>query len=200
MPNVCFVPTASGDSDAEIDAFYKAFGGDRANPSHLQLFRRGRRDLARQLAEADVIYVGGGNPANLLALWRLHGVDEMVADCYHAGTMVVGVSAGASCLFDGYLTDSLGPPLRCLDDGMGLVSGTFCPHYGSAKRRARYRQVVAEGFAAGYGVDSNAALHFVDGELAAVLSTEDGATAYRVSLATDGAKERRLPTRILEAE
>lgn len=198
-PSVCFIPTASGDSDDEIDRFYESFGGERAKASHLQLFRRGRRNISRQLEAADVIYVGGGNPANLLALWRLHDVDEMVAEAYHSGTMVIGVSAGASCLFEGYLTDSLGPPLRPMDDGLGLVAGTFCPHYGSSKRRAKYREVVAEGFAAGYGVEDGAALHFVDGNLADVLSAHDGAAAYRVCR-TERVEERTLPIRILEAE
>jgi peptidase E len=197
-PNICFLPTASGDSDAEIDAFYNAFG-ERSNTdvSHVQLFRRGRRDISKQIGAADILYVGGGNPANLLALWRLHGVDEMVCDAHRAGAMVVGVSAGAACLFDGYLTDSFGPPLRPLEDGLGLVEGTFCPHYGS-RRRARYHEAVAAGFAAGYGVDSGAALHFVDGELDAVLSIDDGATAYRVHK-TAQVEEETLLASFLEA-
>lgn len=197
-PSICFIPTASGDSDSEIDAFYEAFG-DRAQASHLQLFRRGRRDIARQLDEADVIYVGGGNPANLLALWRLHGVDEMVTNAHLAGTTIVGVSAGASCLFEGYLTDSFGPPLRRLNDGLGLVPGTFCPHYASSKRRTRFREAVAEGFGDGYGVDSNAALHFVDGKLVEVVSARSNAAAYRVTRSGSGTEERELPTRNLEA-
>lgn len=197
-PSICFVPTASGDSDSEIDAFYDAFV-DRAQTSHLQLFRRGRRDIARQLDEADIIFVGGGNPANLLALWRLHGVDEMVTNAHLAGTTIVGTSAGASCLFEGYLTDSFGPPLRRLTDGLGLVPGTFCPHYASSKRRAHFREAVAEGFGDGHGVDSNAALHFVDGELVEVVSARSGASAYRVTRTSSGAKELELPTRDLEA-
>jgi peptidase E len=198
-PSICFIPTASGDSDTEIDAFYAAFEG-LADCTHVQLFRRGRRDISRQIADADLVYVGGGNPANLLAIWRLHEVDEMVEAAHRGGAMIVGVSAGASCLFDGYLTDSFGPPLRRRTDGLGLVGGTFCPHYASPKRRTHYRAAVADGFGDGYGVDSNVALHFIDGELVDVVSARDGAEAYRVVQLNTTAHERALPIRVLEAD
>ena len=205
-PKVCFVPTASGDSAAEIDAFYAAFDPGRAQASHVDLFRRKRRDIALQVGAADVLYIGGGNAANLLALWRVHGVDELVTNAYRAGTVVVGMSAGASCLFDGSLTDSFGVPLTGLADGLGLVSGTFCAHYDRGKRRARYHDAIAEGFGGGLGVDDGAALHLIDGELAAVLTTRADAVAYRVRKAsgvgareTSGVTERALPARLLES-
>lgn len=196
-PNVCFLPTASGDSSAQIDAFYAAFGPERAQASHVDLFRRKRANIAAQVQAADVLYIGGGNTANLLAVWRLHGVDQLVTDAYRAGAVLVGMSAGASCLFDGSLTDSFGAPLVAFEDGLGLISGTFCAHYNRGKRRARYHDAVASSLGAGFGVDEGAALHFVDGELTGVLTTSDDATAYAVRKGA-GVEEVALPARKLE--
>ena len=77
---VCFVPTASADSATYIVRFYRAFAG-RCIPTDLTLWnttalpRQPQRtsDLADFIAEQDVIYVGGGDTANLLVLWRRHG-------------------------------------------------------------------------------------------------------------------------------
>src|SRR5437879_13534494 len=74
-PKICFVPTASGDSPVYITKFYEAFG-DRAAATHLGLFGRPRTDMASVLASQDIIYVGGGNTANMLAVWRVHGGDQ----------------------------------------------------------------------------------------------------------------------------
>lgn len=192
-PRVCLLPTASGDADDELDAFYAVFDADRAVASHIGLFRRKHENLAKRLQGVDALYIGGGNVANLLALWRLHGLDRLVGDAYRAGTVVVGLSAGASCLFEACLTDSFGT-LAPMADGLGLLSGSFCPHYDNPKRRPRYRELVRDGFAPGYGVDGGAALHFVDGALVEALSVRQDAVAYRVT----ADQEERLPTRELE--
>src|SRR5262245_48880954 len=84
-PRVCFVPTASGDSAVYIDRFRRAFPRRRARATHLALFNRDGRDLARVLLAQDVIYVGGGNTANLLAVWRLHGVDTAIRTAWRRG-------------------------------------------------------------------------------------------------------------------
>ena len=59
-PRVAFVPTASGDAESYTLRFYQAFAG-RAEPSHLELFRRTVADLRAFVLAQDVIYVGGGN-------------------------------------------------------------------------------------------------------------------------------------------
>lgn len=197
-PRVCFLPTASGDSDSQLDDFYAAFGPSRAQASHVALFRRRRQEIPTLFEDADLLYIGGGNTANLLAVWRVHGVDELVTRAYRSGTVVVGMSAGASCLFEESLTDSFGEPLVGLADGLGLVSGSFCAHYDRGKRRARYHEAVAHGLEGGFGVDEGAALHIVDGELAEVLTTREGATAHRVRK-THRVDEETLPGRLLEA-
>lgn len=129
-PKVCFLPTASGDAPAYIDRFLAAFR-DRPDcePSVLRLFDRNLDDdaLREFVLAQDVVYAGGGNTANLLAVWRVHGVDRLLCEAYDQGTLLCGISAGANCWAEGSHTDSFGP-LTFLPDGLGLVPGSVCPH------------------------------------------------------------------------
>ena len=186
---VCFIPTASADSATYIVRFYRAFSG-RCIPTDLTLFdsqslpRRPARtsDLARFVAEQDVIYVGGGSTANLLALWRVHGLDALLREAWFNGAVLSGVSAGMICWFRGGLTDSYGG-LERLDDGLGLIDATACPHYdGEQDRRPLYHQLIASGFQWGYAADDGAALHFHGSELIEAVSSRPSAGAYRVEL------------------
>jgi peptidase E len=168
----------------------------RCRAMHLPLFARHHSDLAAVLLDQDIIYVGGGNTVNMLAIWRAHGVDEILRRAYDQGIVLAGVSAGALCWFNGGITDSFGgyAPLR---DGLGILPGTFCPHYdGEARRRPLYQRFVAEGAGEGYAVDDFAAMHFVDGAPREVVSSWAGARAYRVAR-HEHVEELPLPTRFL---
>lgn len=96
-PRVCFVPTASGDTEGYVQKFYDAFPPGRAEASHLALFRRTVPDLRAFALAQDVIYVGGGNTVSLLAVWRAHGLDAALRDAWKAGVVLCGISAGALC-------------------------------------------------------------------------------------------------------
>ena len=179
-PRVCFVPTPAGDRDPVIAAFFEAFAARECEPSCLRLWGTPERP-AERLADQDVIYVSGGNTANALVLWRLHGVDRALRAAWERGAVLGGVSAGANCWFEACVTDSFGPDLGPLADGLGLLAGSFCPHYdGEERRRPVYTELVADGFPPGYAADDGAALHFVGTELREVVSSRDGARAYRV--------------------
>jgi peptidase E len=85
------------------------------------------------------------------------------------------------CWFEAGVTDSFGPQLEGMRDGLGLLPGSACPHYdGEERRRAVYRKLVEDGFPAGYAADDDAALHFVGTALAEVWTVREGATGYRV--------------------
>jgi peptidase E len=184
-PRICFVPTPSGDSDRGIAAFFEAFSRRDCEPSCLRLFGAPEQPV-EHLADQDVIYVSGGNTANALALWRLHGVDRALRDAWNRGAVLGGVSAGANCWFEACVTDSFGLDLGPLDDGLGFVPGSFCPHYdGEELRRPVYRKLVDSGFAAGYAADDGAALHFVVTELREVVASRPGARGYRVEAGSE---------------
>ena len=199
-PKVCFVPTASGDDGGYIQRFEDAFSG-RATTSVLSLFCRdpwGYTDPA-MLLDQDVIYVGGGSTVNLLELWRRHGVAELVERAAAQGTVLAGISAGMNCWYEASSTDSFGP-LAPLNDGLGLLRGSACPHYrGEPERRERYLGWVADGsLPPGYAVDDYAALVFRDGELSDGFAERAGGQAFRVERDTGGtAVEREIPLRLL---
>jgi dipeptidase E len=201
---VCFVPTASADAATYLVKFYRAFSG-RALTFDLTLFdpvsvpRRPAKsaDIADYLAEFDVIYVGGGNTANALALWRVHGVDRALLQAWRRGAVLCGVSAGMICWFEASCTDSFGG-VAALHDGLGFLSGSACPHYdGEAQRRPTYQQLIREGLPAGYACDDGAALHFEGTKLVAAVSSRPKAAAYRVSLGDGEVVEEPLPVRYL---
>ena len=134
-PRVCFLPTASGDSEAYIVNFYAAFAS-RAEASHLALFSRTVPDIEAALLKQHVIYVGGGNTANMIAIWRTHGVDRILRSAWDAGVVLAGLSAGSICWFEAGTTDSYGPDLSVFADGLGLLAGSHCPHYDGRRRRS----------------------------------------------------------------
>jgi dipeptidase E len=178
--------------------FYRAFAQRDCQPSDLALFRRTVIDLRPFLLEQDVIYVGGGNTANMLAIWRTHGLDPILHEAWELGIVLAGVSAGAICWFEASVTDSFGLNLAGIRDGLGLIPGSACPHYNSEERRRPvYRQLVGSGFPPGYAIDDQVGLHFVDRELVEVVSNAEGRSAYEVRLEGAAVRERPLTPRSL---
>ena len=198
-PRVCFLGTASGDTPSYIASFYEAYAR-RSEASHLSLFDRAVDDIPTFLGEQDVVYVGGGNTENMLAIWRVHGVDRALRRAWQAGTVMTGQSAGSLCWFETGTTDSFGKGLAALSGGLGFVPGSHAPHYDSeATRRPHYQRLVAEGvLPAGHAADDGAALVFHGGELAEVVASRPEARAYRVERGPDGAAiETVVATRYL---
>jgi len=194
---VCFLATASGDSDRMLVNFYTALG-PRCRATHLPLFRREHSDLTTYLLNHDVIYVGGGNTPNMLAVWRVHGVDKVLEQAYEAGILLCGLSAGALCWFQTGVTDSFGGPLAPLESALGFLPGSFCPHYdGDPRRRPTYQRLIGEGMLPGYAADVGAALNFVDGELVEVVTSRPEVGAYRLERREDAFHEERVPARYL---
>lgn len=198
-PRVCFLPTASGDADSYIVSFYDAFPASRYQASHLALFTRTVTDLRGFLLDQDLIYVGGGNTANMLAVWRLHGVEAILREAWEAGIVLCGLSAGSLCWFEGGTTDSFGPELAALNDGLGLLPGSHSPHYdGEAQRRPTYHRLVAEGvLPGGLAADNGVGLHFEGAELSKVVTTREGRRAYRVERDHGVAQETPLDAQLL---
>ncbi|HVD48748.1 MAG TPA: peptidase E [Gaiellaceae bacterium] len=180
-PRVLFVPTAAADA-AEPTLNIVSQLGDRAQVSHLPFFPWPPPDVRELVLDHDVIFVSGGNTANALAIWRVHGFDEILREAWEAGVVLTGWSAGMICWFDAGVTDSFGPQLEGMRDGLGFLPGSACPHYdGEAERRPVYTRLVREGFPPGLAADDCVALRFDGTELAEVVSAREGAGAYRVS-------------------
>ncbi len=199
-PRVCFLPTASGAVPISVLRFLSVFPSERFEVNYLDLFVRDGRDIRDFVLSHDLVFVGGGNTANLLAVWRTHGLDEILREAWMSGVVLAGGSAGANCWFEACTTDSFGP-LAPLPDGLGLLPGSFCPHYeDEPERRPLYHRLVAEGFPPGIACDDLAAVHYVGADLAEVVASSPTAGAYRVDRNDGVVREDPFPVRRLSAD
>lgn len=181
-PRICLLPTASGDAQDQIAAFRRAFGERGCVPTAISLFRLADDgiDVERTLLTQDVVYVGGGSMVNLLAIWRAHGLDRLLPECWRRGILICGQSAGAMCWFEQGVTCSSGTPGAA--QGLGVLGGSACVHYSSQpERRAFHLRAVADGvLESGIGLEDQAAALFEDERLANAFSARDGASVWRV--------------------
>jgi peptidase E len=200
-PRVCVLNTAMGDDPGTFLRMYSWLSGVSAQASHLQLFPMPNvADPGDLLLSQDVIFVGGGSVANMLAVWRVHGLDQVMRTAWRNGVVLAGVSAGALCWFEGGTTDSFGVELRPFTAGLALLTGSYCPHYSSEpRRRPLYEWLVADSsLSAGIACDDGTAAHFADDELAEIVAEQPGQHGYRVEQdGAGGAAETMLATRLL---
>ncbi len=187
-PRVLFLPTASGDPREDIARFGRVFGAWSCRPQILSLFRIEADDepLESLILSQDIIYVGGGSMRNLLALWRAHGVADLMLEANARGTVLAGLSAGAMCWMEGGVTTSVGVPEPV--DGLGLIPGSLSVHARQDPERGGvYREAVGSGrLPAGWTADDGCGLLFRDGQLEEVVVSRDDAEAIHVELTDDG--------------
>ncbi len=181
-PKILFMPTASGDPNAQIAGFQSTFGDRACRPAHLSLFRLEQEpvELRDHILEQDIIYVGGGSMRNLLAIWREHGLHCILREAWEAGVVLAGLSAGAMCWFQHGVTRSTGRPAPVA--GLGFLTGSLSVHYdGDPTRAPVFHDAVARGVLPdGYGADDGVGLLFQDTTLTRIVSSRPAARAYRV--------------------
>jgi dipeptidase E len=195
-PRALYIGTAMAEDPSSALMIYDRFGG-HAELSRLEFFPWPPEDLRATVLEQDLIFVGGGNTANMLAIWRVHGVDELLREAWDNGVVLSGSSAGGICWFEQGVTDSFGPQLDQMDC-LGFLEGSFCPHYDDEElRRPRHGDLLNDGLAPGYAADSGVGLHFVDGELREVVACEEGSKAYRVEVRDGDVVETPIDARVL---
>ena len=195
-PRVLFVPTASAEARDYVVRCYGAFSG-RAEVSHLDFFPWPPTELREFVLGHDLVYVGGGNTANMLAIWREHGMDEIAREAWQEGIVLCGVSAGMICWFEAGVTDSFGPQLESMEC-LGLIPGSACPHYdGEELRRPRFHELVAGGVPGGWAAEDGVALHFQGWEPPEALTAFGGKAAYRVELRDGEVVEERVEARVV---
>lgn len=205
-PRVCLVMTASGDDASYLARSYAAFAGLGCDVDHLALFTMPNRDPEEILARSDLVWVGGGSVANLLALWRLHGVDSAMRAAWERGAILAGVSAGSICWHVGGPTDSYGPDLRVVTDGLGLLPYGNGVHYDSEEqRRPLLQRVVGDGLLpTSYATDDHVGILYEGDEPVRVIADQDadpatGPAAYRIERVGGDVVETRLPVGLIPA-
>ncbi len=143
-PRLLYIGTASAEDPEQALRSYDRFAGV-ADVRRLEFFPWPPEDLRSTVLDQDLIFVGGGNTANMLAIWRVHGVDSLLAEARDAGIVLAGSSAGGICWFESGVTDSFGPQLEQMDC-LGFLSGSFCPHWDDEEqRRPRYHALLKNG-------------------------------------------------------
>lgn len=198
-PRILFLPTASGDPNAQINAFQARFAGHACVPEHLSLFhlREERRSLEDTVLAQDIIYAGGGSMRNLLAIWRAHGLDRLLIEAWRRGTVLAGLSAGAMCWFEGGITRAIGPPEPFA--GLGLLKGSLTVHAdGEPERLPVWLAAVRSGaLPGGWAVDDGVGLLFRGERLERVVSSRPGAGAQRVDAIAGELVRKRLEAELL---
>jgi len=199
LPRVVFLPTASGDTTAQINAFKARFGDRACMAEHLSLFRlrESRRPLEEVVLGAHIIYVGGGSMRNMLAIWHAHELDRLLVEAWRSGTVLAGLSAGAMCWFQGGITRSSGPPEPIA--GLGLLEGSLTVHAdGEPERLPVWLAAVRDGtLPGGWALDDGVGLLFRGTQLERVVSSRPGASAQRVDAIAGELVHHRLEPAML---
>lgn len=198
-PRILFLPTASGDTTAQINAFKARFAHRTCVHEHISLFRMREttRPLRDIVLEQDIVYVGGGSMRNLLAIWQAHGLDELLLEAWQCGIVLAGLSAGAMCWFQAGVTRSSGPPEVLA--GLGLLEGSLTVHAdGEPERLPVWLSAVRDGLLpGGWALDDGVGLLFRGKRLERAVSSRPGAGAQRVDAIAGELVRHRLEPELL---
>ena len=181
-PNICFIPTATGDNDSYKVNYYDVFTKFNCNPTHIDFFKR-TIDLSSHISKQDIIFVGGGNTKSMLAVWKDWGLDVLLRDAYEKGVVMSGVSAGAICWFEKGITDSWAYDLAIMEC-LGFVNGVCCPHYDEEPaRRPFVKKVLIDNLVDHcLSVEGNCALHIKNGNPYRAINFGKNKNSYNATL------------------
>lgn len=202
IPKLCYLGTAGGDAAEWTTSFYTACMGKDVSHSHVNLFPMPNvSDVRKHLLGQDMIWVDGGSVANLLAVWRVHGLDEILREAWENGVVLGGVSAGSICWHTGGTTDSFGVELRPVTNGLGFLPFSNGVHYDSEeRRRPLFQRLIADGILGeGYATDDGVAIHYTGHKLHKVIADTANKYAYHVMKTDGGVEETRLEAELLRS-
>ena len=181
-PNICFIPTATGDLDSYIVNFYTVFSKLKCHPTHISFFKR-TINLEEHILKQDAIFVGGGNTKSMLAVWKEWDLDKILKRAYEQGLVMSGVSAGAICWFENGLTDSWASELKMMKC-MNFIPGNCAPHYNEepTRRQATKKLLQNKSIDFMYAIEGGAALHFINEEPKSTIRFNKNKHAYKVTM------------------
>ncbi len=200
-PNICFIPTASGENEEYIASFYSVCSQLNVTPYVLSVWINSydqKETFEEIIFKMDAIIVGGGNTLNMLAIWKAQRIDVALKKAYNNGVVMGGGSAGSLCWFNGGTTDSR-PKELSIVEGMRFIDKSHCPHYNSEPfRRPLYHDNIRSGkLTDGYACDDRSAIHFVNGEVFKSLSLDADNHSYYVFEKNGIITEEKLPSILL---
>ena len=201
-PKICYLPTASGDSERNIIRWYELVHDLSVEPSIQRVWISSYNQqvsFEETLLSMDAIVVGGGNTLNMMAIWEVQGIDIVLKKALEKGIVLAGGSAGSLCWFDNGTTDSR-PIALSVVEGLGFLPFSHSPHYHSEEyRRPLYHKNIENGiFKSGYAMDDYSGIIFKNGEPFKVVSLAEEYNSYFVSMEDGKVVEKKLESVIIK--
>jgi aminopeptidase N len=192
-PNICFIPTATGDDESYKVSYYATLTKLNCTPTHIDFFKR-TTDLEKLIKDQDIIFVGGGNTKSMLAVWREWGLDKILKKAYQNGTIMCGVSAGAICWFEKGVTDSWADKLNIMNC-LGFMKGGCCPHYDEEpeRRPSLSKFIENKDLQNCYAIEGGCALHIKNEEVYSAISFRGKKNTFYVDYQSGKTVEKKLP-------
>ncbi|TLF40222.1 Type 1 glutamine amidotransferase-like domain-containing protein [Maribacter aurantiacus] len=200
-PNLCFIPTASGEDPEYIKSFHEVCSQIDVVPHVMSVWINSydqKESFEEIIQRMDAIVVGGGNTLNMLAIWKAQGIDIALKKAYDTGVVMGGGSAGSLCWFNAGTTDSR-PKELSIVNGMSFIDKSHCPHYNSeTSRRPLYHNNIRSGkLNDGYACDDRSAIHFINEEVYTSVSLDERNHSYYVYSKNGSIKEERLESKVI---
>ena len=200
-PKICFLPTATGDSQYYINYWYQLCSELEVVPKVMEVWINSstqQESFEEILLQMDAIIVGGGNTLNMLAIWKAQGIDLALKKAYEKGLVLAGGSAGSLCWFNGGTTDSR-PKELTIVEGLGFLNYSHCPHYHSeATRKPLYhKNILEQKLSNGYACDDNSGILFINGKASKSVSTDTESFSYFVQEKNGEIVEEKLDNEII---
>ncbi|MBQ4820357.1 peptidase E [Aquimarina sp. MMG016] len=201
-PKICFLPTATGDSERYMNYWYRLCSDLEVEPHVLKVWINSysqKKSFEEILASMDAIIVGGGNTLNMLAIWKAQKIDAALKNAYDKGIVLAGGSAGSLCWFNGGTTDSR-PKELSIVRGLNLINYSHCPHYNSEEsRRPLYHDnILKDVLSDGYACDDKSGILFVNGKVNKALSIDKENNSYWVFKKDGKIIEEKIEAEIIE--
>ena len=192
-PNICFIPTATGDDESYKVSYYATLTKLNCTPTHIDFFKR-TTDLEKLIKDQDIIFVGGGNTKSMLAVWREWGLDKILKKAYQNGTIMCGVSAGAICWFEKGVTDSWADKLNIMNC-LGFIKGSCCPHYDEEPERkpSLSKFIENKDIQNCYAIEGGCALHIKNEEVYSAISFRGKKNTFYVDYQSGKTVEKKVP-------
>jgi dipeptidase E len=200
-PRICFLPTATGDAPGYVMHWFETCADLPIRPfvqrSFISSYSQ-KESFENVFASMDAILVGGGNTLNMMAIWKAQGIDLALRKAWESGVVLGGGSAGSLCWFEQGTSDSRPGELTTVE-GLGLISGSHCPHYDAEdQRKPLYWSKIKSGeFKPGFACDDKAGIYFENEQVKQVVSLDQKSNAYFVTLSGGEIKETVLPKIVL---
>lgn len=182
---VLFIPTASGDMVSYIERFKAHYESLGCEVDTLLLSQTQNDNLIRsKIFSSNIIYIGGGNTARMMRIFKRNKVNEYLLKAYEKGIILTGLSAGAMAYFTNGYSDSnrsTNPEASlCLVKCLNIIPYCFCPHYNEEERKSFDEFVISKGFN-GLALEDDVALVYIDDEIKGVIKANVNNEGYYIN-------------------